>query len=70
MWTLQRACDVQVAAESMGGADIPLSREVCEASAYARDHFEADGRTCHRMFEGAVRRMERSRGPHWIDYRT
>jgi ribulose-5-phosphate 4-epimerase/fuculose-1-phosphate aldolase len=70
MWTLQRACDVQCAAESMGGADVPLSPEVCEASAYAREHFEADGRTCHRMFEAAVRRMERARGPHWIDYRS
>jgi ribulose-5-phosphate 4-epimerase/fuculose-1-phosphate aldolase len=70
MWTLQRACDVQHAAEAMGGPDVALSREVCEASAYAREHFEADGRTCHRMFDAAVRRMERARGPHWIDYRT
>jgi ribulose-5-phosphate 4-epimerase/fuculose-1-phosphate aldolase len=70
MWTVQRACDVQYAAEAMGGADIPVSAEVCAASAHAAQHFEADGRTCHRMFEAAVRRMERARGPHWIDYRV
>lgn len=70
MWTLQRACDVQCAAEAMGGDDVPVPREVCAASAHGAKHFEADGRTAQRMFEGAVRRMERARGPHWIDYRS
>jgi len=70
MWTVQRACEVQCAAAAMDGPDVPLSPEVCAASAHASQHFEADGRTCHRMFEAAVRKMERVRGPGWIDYRS
>ncbi len=70
MWTLQRACDVQAAAESIAGEDIRVADTVRASCAHDSRHFEADGRTCHRMFEAAVRKMERMRGSHWIDYRT
>ena len=70
MWTLQRACDVQCAAEAIGGYDLPLSDRVRESCRRDALQFDTDGGTCRRMFEAAVRRMERAmRGPGWIDYR-
>lgn len=40
MWTLQRACEVQVAADRVGGPNLPLSDEVRQACAKDAKAFE------------------------------
>jgi ribulose-5-phosphate 4-epimerase/fuculose-1-phosphate aldolase len=40
MWTLQRACEVQVAADSLRGPNLPLTQEVRRASARDAKSFE------------------------------
>jgi hypothetical protein len=57
-------------ADAIAGDNVAVSAAVAASCAHDSQHFEADGRTCHRMFEAAVRKMERMRGPHWIDYRA
>ena len=56
MWTLQRACEVQLAADSLRGANVPLSDAVrgsCAADARA---FEPRDRLERMMFDSVLRR--------------
>lgn len=60
LWTLQRACEVQLAAGSIAGPDIVLTRDVrqraaADVDAFAKGGFGELGRM---LFEAMVRRME------------
>jgi ribulose-5-phosphate 4-epimerase/fuculose-1-phosphate aldolase len=56
LYVLQRACEVQLAADSMSGPTLQLSREACEVS--ARDVQESDPQRAlfPKVFAAAVRR--------------
>jgi ribulose-5-phosphate 4-epimerase/fuculose-1-phosphate aldolase len=69
-WTLQRACDVQCASQSLAGARRPLSEEVRKASAYDGEHFDPDGKLGQKMLDAAIRRMEMARAGVAADFRS
>lgn len=56
MWTLQRACEVQVAAGAIPGADIPLTDEVRRAAARDARDFEPRGQLEQMLFTSVLRR--------------
>ncbi|QDL39568.1 class II aldolase/adducin family protein [Rhodoferax sediminis] len=56
MWTLQRACEVQVAADSLGGPNLPLSDEVRRASARDAKAFEPREVLERMLFVSVLRR--------------
>lgn len=55
-WTLQRACEVQVAADSLGGPNLPLSDEVRRASARDAKAFGANQELERMLFTSVLRR--------------
>ncbi|EKF18097.1 class II aldolase/adducin family protein [Nitratireductor pacificus] len=69
-WTLQRACEIQCASQSLSGASLPLSEAVRAASAHDGEHFDPDGRLGQKMLDAAVRRMEMARAGLSIDFRA
>lgn len=69
-WTLQRACEVQLATQSMAGEDIPLSDAVRTACAYDGEHFDPEGRLGQKMLAAFVRRMESDRRRDYVDFRS
>jgi ribulose-5-phosphate 4-epimerase/fuculose-1-phosphate aldolase len=56
MWTLQRACEVQLAADTLRGANVPLTDPVRAACAADARAFEPRDRLERMMFESALRR--------------
>ncbi len=56
MWTLQRACEVQVAADSLGGPNLPLSDEVRRAAARDAKSFEPRDALERMLFISVLRR--------------
>jgi ribulose-5-phosphate 4-epimerase/fuculose-1-phosphate aldolase len=61
-WTLQRACEVQLAAASMAGPDRSLEPALREQTGADARRFDADGRLAQTVFAAAVRRMQAARG--------
>jgi ribulose-5-phosphate 4-epimerase/fuculose-1-phosphate aldolase len=55
MWTLQRACDVQIAA-SQAGAVQPIRREVFEQT--VRESSTSEQRTCEDVFAALQRKLD------------
>lgn len=55
MWTLQRACEVQVAAASLPGQDVPLSDEVRRTCARDAREFEPRDRLERMLFTSVLR---------------
>ena len=70
VWTLQRACDIQCASQSLAGRRTPLSDAVREASAYDGEHFDPDGKLGQKMLDAAIRRMEIARAGTTVDFRA
>lgn len=62
MWTAQRACEVQLAADSLSGANIPIAPSVVELSDSRRGSGEGDN-PGQMMFNGMLRRA----GIHYED---
>ena len=56
MWTLQRACEVQVAADSLRGANIPLADPVRRACAADAQAFEPRESLEKMLFTSVLRR--------------
>ena len=56
MWTLQRACEVQVAADSLGGPNIPLSDSVRLACARDAQAFEPRDQLERMLFWSVLRK--------------
>jgi ribulose-5-phosphate 4-epimerase/fuculose-1-phosphate aldolase len=56
LWTLQRACDVQLAAARAGGEINPLSPEVIERM--LAESGPGESRTCHDVFAALVRLVD------------
>jgi ribulose-5-phosphate 4-epimerase/fuculose-1-phosphate aldolase len=56
MWTLQRACEVQVAADSLGGANVPLADPVRLACAVDAKAFEPKESLERMLFASVLRR--------------
>lgn len=56
MWTLQRACEVQVAADSLAGPDVPLDDAVRRATARDAKAFEPKDRLERMLFTSVLRR--------------
>jgi ribulose-5-phosphate 4-epimerase/fuculose-1-phosphate aldolase len=56
MWTLQRACEVQVAAAALPGPDVPLSDDVRRACARDAREFEPRDRLERMLFTSVLRR--------------
>jgi ribulose-5-phosphate 4-epimerase/fuculose-1-phosphate aldolase len=69
LWTLQRACDIQGAAQAMAGEDRPLDDEVRKACAYDGEHFDPEGKLGRKMLDAAIRRMEAARRGLHVDFR-
>jgi len=60
MWRLQRACDVQLAAQQSGQKLIRLGRDVIERSETATQNFEGNqARMEDRVFEAMVRKIDK-----------
>jgi len=57
LWTLQRACDVQCAADALAGATAPLPQAVIEKTARDCAAFDPTGRTPRLVFDAMVRRV-------------
>jgi ribulose-5-phosphate 4-epimerase/fuculose-1-phosphate aldolase len=62
LWTLQRACEVQLAADSIAGPTIKLSEPVLRNTAMTHAKFEATDRIAELQFAAMVRRMRRETG--------
>ena len=56
MWTLQRACEVQVAADALAGPNVALSDDVLRASARDAREFEPRDRLERMLFTSVLRR--------------
>jgi ribulose-5-phosphate 4-epimerase/fuculose-1-phosphate aldolase len=56
MWTLQRACEVQVAAAALPGPDVPLNDRIREACARDAREFEPRDRLERMLFMSVLRR--------------
>jgi ribulose-5-phosphate 4-epimerase/fuculose-1-phosphate aldolase len=56
MWTLQRACEVQLAADTLRGDNIPLAQPVREACARDARAFEPRGKLEQMLFDSVLRR--------------
>jgi len=68
-WSLQRACEVQLAAASMSGPDRRLAEDVVRQAGVTQKEFDPDGRLAQVVFEAAVRRMEMARARRFVDFR-
>ncbi len=60
MWTLQRACEVQVAVDSLRGANVPLTDLVRSACAADAEAFEPRESLEKMLFESVLRRCSLS----------
>ena len=60
MWTLQRACEVQVAAAALPGPDVPLTDAVRQACARDAREFEPRDRLERMLFMSVLRRSATS----------
>jgi ribulose-5-phosphate 4-epimerase/fuculose-1-phosphate aldolase len=69
LWTLQRACEVQMAAASIAGPNRTLSQDVLRKTAITHAKFEATDDIAELQFAAMVRRMRReTRGqPPWTN---
>ena len=56
MWTLQRACEVQLAADALSGPNRTLSDEVRRACARDARAFEPRGQVERLLFSSVLRR--------------
>lgn len=65
LWTVQRAAEIQSAAESMGGEDTELSDEVRSKCAYLAAKLIRESSFADKFFAGMVRKMHAERGPSW-----
>lgn len=70
LWTLQRACDIQCATDSLGAATRPLSEDVRKACAYDGEHFDPSGALGLKMLDAAIRRMEMARDGARVNFRA
>ncbi|MGE4062898.1 MAG: class II aldolase/adducin family protein [Rhodospirillaceae bacterium] len=66
LWTLNRACEIQMACSSMAGEDIPVPPEVCAQAARECLHLNADYGAGRDVFD-ALRRIIDAKDP---SYRT
>jgi ribulose-5-phosphate 4-epimerase/fuculose-1-phosphate aldolase len=66
MWTLNRACEVQLASQSMSGEDLPIPAAVCEQSSREALQFKPEYGGGRDVFE-ALRRIVDARDPTYRD---
>ncbi len=66
MWTLNRACEIQVASGSMAGADIEIPRGVCEQASREALQFKPEYGAGADVF-AALRRVIDAEGPDYTD---
>jgi len=66
MWTLQRACEIQMASESMRGEDIPIAPAAAEQATRASLQFDPRFGAGRDVFE-ALRRQVEARDPSYRD---
>ena len=64
LWTLQRACDVQVLTESMAGETIPVAEAACRPAAAVSQNF-TPGQNCHEDVFAAMQRLMDERDPSY-----
>lgn len=60
MWTLNRACEVQVASAAMAGADIPIPLAVCEQSSREALQFSPEYGAGRDVFSALQRQIDRT----------
>ncbi|MDF1737085.1 MAG: class II aldolase/adducin family protein [Minwuia sp.] len=67
IWTLQRACDVQMMAQQGGQPIIPVTQDIVDRSQGVMDNFEGEGTTAaDRIFDALVREIDR-KDTSWRD---
>lgn len=57
-WTLQRACEIQVATDSMRGENLPITQQVLDATPARTGAFRTGPRPGGMAFDGALRRAD------------
>jgi ribulose-5-phosphate 4-epimerase/fuculose-1-phosphate aldolase len=57
-WTLQRACEIQIATDSMQGENLPITQQVLDATPARVQAFSAGPRPGGMAFDGALRRAD------------
>ena len=57
-WTLQRACEIQVATDSMQGENLPITQPVLDATPARVQAFSTGPRPGGMAFDGALRRAD------------
>lgn len=62
MWTLNRACEIQLASGSIQGDDLPIPAEICERSSRDALQFNPDYGAGQDVFD-ALRRLVEARDP-------
>jgi ribulose-5-phosphate 4-epimerase/fuculose-1-phosphate aldolase len=55
-WALQRACEIQVATDAMGGENLPIRQDVLEVSAARNRAFTSGARPGGQQFDALLRR--------------
>jgi ribulose-5-phosphate 4-epimerase/fuculose-1-phosphate aldolase len=64
LWTLQRACDIQVMTEAMCGDTIPVTEEAARQATAVAQNF-TPGHSCHEDVFAAMQRLMDARDPSY-----
>lgn len=59
MWRLQRACEIQVLTDAMGGGNVAVPAEIARQNVLDANNFGEDGSVADKFFEGMVRKLNR-----------
>ncbi|MBM9400062.1 class II aldolase/adducin family protein [Gluconacetobacter azotocaptans] len=70
LWTVQRAAEIQCHAGMIPGADVIIADTVKQACARDAARLIARSSAADKMFDAAVRKMRRERGPLWPGDKT
>ena len=68
-WTLQRACEVQAATESMRGSNHPIDQAVKRKASDDAKRFDSTGQLALVFYNALIRRMEQARAGRFVDWR-
>lgn len=69
-WTLQRACEVQVAADAVRGESLVLDPKIHAQVAIDRQAIGSSPAVMRMFFDAMVRRMEMARERRFVDWRS
>lgn len=69
-WTLQRACEVQVASAGMAGAIHPIGQHVKRKTSDDAARFDSTGQLAPVFFNALIRNMQRARSGQFVDWRA